>query len=75
MVKSGIAVVSSPTGTAATLGPTSVVIQSSTSGRSVGVLPSSSPGEGAAGMPKGHVGGEGSFLPVTQSRLALLEGN
>ena len=41
----------------------------------MGALPSSSPGEGAAEMPKGHVGGEGSFLPVTRPRLALLEGN
>ena len=64
-MKPGIAVVSSPTGTAATPGPTWVTIQSSTSGPAVGVLPSSSPGEGATETPKGDTGGEGWRLLLT----------
>ena len=74
MVKSRIAVVSSPKGTAATPGPTWVTIQSSKSDGDVGVLPSSSPGVGAAETPKGDVGGENSFFSSDPSQLALLEG-
>lgn len=65
MVKPGVAVVSSPTGTAAMPGPTWVTIQSSTSGPAVGVLPSSSPGEGATETPKGDMDGEGWGLLLT----------
>jgi hypothetical protein len=72
MVKSGTAVVSS-TGTAATSGLTCVTIQSSTPEGGVGVLPSSSPGEGATGTPEGDGGSEFPALPGTHPRPALLE--
>lgn len=63
MVKSGPVVVSGPSGTAFTAGPTRVMIRSSVSEGDVGMPPSSLPGEGAMDTPEGDVGGEG--LPLT----------